>query len=61
MLSSFNIYGVMSVVNIVITPNIGKLNEEITPPSCPVFTTTRDNSSLAVAIPSPVLIVAVPV
>ena len=44
----------MKVVIIVTIPINGNKDDVITPTSCPVFTTTNDNSPLAMAIPSPV-------
>lgn len=48
-------YGVINVVIIVTNPINGNKEELMTPKSCPVFVTTRDNSPLAIDIPRPVL------
>ena len=53
-------YGVMKVVTIVTTPNIGKIEEVMAPTSWPALATTKDNSPLADAIPNPVLNAVMP-
>lgn len=60
LLPNLIMYGVMKVVTIVTSPNIGKIEEVMAPMSWPALATTKDSSPLADAIPNPVLNAVIP-